>query len=181
MQWLHAPATFEHDSAANRLTVTADPRTDFWRKTYDNGIRDNGHFFYAPFTGDFTLTVKVSGAYRHQYDHAGAMVRVDAEHWLKCGIEFYNGAQYASAVIARDYADWSIVPLGGAPSAIWLRVRRRDTTLEVDFSLDGEQYTMMRQGHLPMGERVDVGLMCASPLGEGFTVTFEDYAVNAPA
>ena len=39
---------------------------------------------------------------RHQqYDQAGLMVRLDPQHWLKCGIEYVDGRQCASAVVTR--------------------------------------------------------------------------------
>jgi regulation of enolase protein 1 (concanavalin A-like superfamily) len=37
---------------------------------------------------------------------------------------------------------------------------------------------MYRLTHLTLTETVNVGLMCATPDGEGFTVTFEGYKVQ---
>ena len=36
------------------LVVTADPKTDFGRKTWYGYITDNGHFLYRTVRGDFT-------------------------------------------------------------------------------------------------------------------------------
>ena len=92
MHWYNEPAVW----AANgdTFTVTADPGTDFWRKTHYGFIRDNGHFYFQEVAGDFRCEVKVSGGYAALYDQAGLMVRLDAETWLKCGIEFVEGVQY---------------------------------------------------------------------------------------
>jgi regulation of enolase protein 1 (concanavalin A-like superfamily) len=39
------------------------------------------------------------------------MIRVDETIWLKTGIEFVDGVQHISAVVTRDYSDWSVVKL----------------------------------------------------------------------
>jgi regulation of enolase protein 1 (concanavalin A-like superfamily) len=175
MQWHHEPPAWRIDG--DRITAQAGPKTDFWRKTYDGGMRDHGHFYYQPVTGDFKAEVKVSGEYASLYDHAGLMVRLDETRWMKCGIEFLNGVQHASAVITRDWSDWSIVPLANPP-AIWLRVVRYAATLEVSYSLDGQVFTLIRQGHVTEEPTVNVGIMIAAPTGDGFAATFEGFRIT---
>ncbi len=177
MQWYNEPPQWRDQNGV--IEVTAGPLTDFWRKTHYDFIRDNGHFYYQSVTGDFTAEVKVTGQYRELYDQAGLMVRLDATTWLKCGIEFVNGLQNASVVVTRDYSDWSIASLSQNPPAIWLRVIRHDTALEVHYSLDGETYTLLRMTYLTSAT-VNVGPMCAAPDGNGFTVTFEGFTVSHP-
>src|SRR4051794_15656016 len=135
MEWLNEPQTWRADG--EHLSVTAAPKTDFWRKTHYGFINDNGHVYGRTVTGDFNVTVKVSGAYTTLYDQAGLMVRQDETTWLKTGIEFVDGVQYMSAVVTRDYSDWSVDALTGSPAAIWLQLKRRGTAIEVHFSLDG--------------------------------------------
>ncbi len=177
MHWYNEPAVWAAQGDA--ITVTADPSTDFWRKTHYGFIRDNGHFYYQEAVGDFRCEVKVSGAYAALYDQAGLMVRLDAETWLKCGIEFVEGVQYVSAVVTRDCSDWSVVALPGSPAALWLRVVRTGATVEISYALDGENYTMLRLTYLTEAERVQVGPMCAAPKGSGFPATFEGFSVVA--
>jgi len=97
---------------------------------------------------------------------------------MKCGIEYVNGIQNVSAVVTRDYSDWSVVPLANNPPSIWLRVVRQGGTVEVFYSLDGTAYTMIRTAHLTEAETIDVGVMCASPEGAGFTTRFEGFKVS---
>jgi regulation of enolase protein 1 (concanavalin A-like superfamily) len=177
MHWYNEPAVW----AANddTITVTAEHDTDFWRKTHYGFIRDNGHFYYQEVVGDFRCEVKVSGDYAALYDQAGLMVRVDAETWLKCGIEFVEGVQYVSAVVTHDFSDWSVVALPGSPAALWLRVVRTGPAIEISYALDGENYTMLRLTYLTEAEQVQVGPMCAAPKGPGFPATFEGFSVQA--
>ena len=106
------------------------------------------------------------------------MIRLDEKTWLKCGIELFADLQHASAVVTRDFSDWSIIPLTDAPPAIWLRVKRHGVSVEVLFSLDGEEFIMLRQAYLTPVEDVQVGVMCCAPTGEGFPVTFEGFVVQ---
>jgi len=176
MDWYNEPTDWYRQG--DRIAVTTDPKTDFWRKTHYGFIRDNGHFCYQPVSGDFTADVSFSGRYTDQYDQAGLMVRLDEANWLKCGIEYVDGVQQASVVVTRDYSDWSVVPLDPAPAKLWLRLTRQGDAVEVHYSLDGETYVMIRVAYLPAADEAEVGLMCASPEGAGFTVTFEDLAID---
>ena len=174
--WHHEPPAW--GASGDTITMTAGPRTDFWRLTHDGGVRDNGHFFGQAVAGDFVAEVTLRGEYAAPYDHAGLMLRVDEAHWLKCGIELVEGIQHASVVVTREHSDWSLVRLPHPPPAICLRLTRRGTTVEVHCSLDGADFAMLRQAHLPLPTTVRVGPMAASPEGPGFPVAFQGFAVR---
>ncbi len=178
MEWYNEPPLWrEHDAT---IDVTTARGTDFWRTTHYGFIHDNGHFYYRPVSGDFTASVVVRGAYAARYDQAGVMVRVNETTWLKCGVEFVDGVQYASAVVTREYSDWSVAPLAENPAALWLRLRRRGGAVEIEYAREGRAYTRLRLAHLASDETVQVGPMAASPEGPGFQVTFEDFTVDKP-
>jgi uncharacterized protein len=176
LTWLNPPVEWKWQDAET-LEVKTAAKTDFWRLTHYGFIRDNGHFYYQSVAGDFKVSLKVAGNYRDLYDQAGLMVRLDEKNWLKCGIEFVDGIQNLSVVVTRDYSDWSILPLTSNPVEIWLEVRRKAEAIEVHYSLTGEinDYHMLRMTYLTTQEELQVGLMCASPDGEGFSVTFSDF------
>ena len=175
MEWYNEPPVWNVQE--NTIHVTPGSKTDFWRETHYGFIRDNGHFFYQQLQGDFRVEVKVSGDYQELYDQAGIMVRLDEANWLKCGIEYVNGVQQVSAVVTRNYSDWSVLPVPHHPTSLWLRVTRQGTAIEVQYSLDGQQYTMLRLAYLTPVETVKVGVMCASPDGNGFSMTFEGFEI----
>ena len=177
LQWSHEPRNWS--ASGDTVTITSDAKTDYWRKTHYGFIRDNGHFYHRLVDGDFVADVRFCGDYTGQYDQAGLMVRVDEATWIKCGIEFVDGVQHISAVVTRDYSDWSVAPLPQNPPQTWLRVVRQGSTIEVFYSLDGAHYTMIRTAHLSEVKDAQVGLMCASPDGDGFAVAFEDFTIKA--
>jgi uncharacterized protein len=176
MQWLNEPSNWKIQDTI--IEVTSNQNTDFWRKTHYGFIRDTGHFYFREFTGNFIAQVKVSGKYQDLYDQAGLMVRLDQNNWLKCGIELVEGVQQISAVVTRDYSDWSVMPMPNNPTSIWLKVTRRDSAIEIHYSLDGQQYTMLRMAYLTSVATVGVGIMCASPEGTGFVTVFEQFKIH---
>ncbi|TAF11297.1 MAG: DUF1349 domain-containing protein [Nostocales cyanobacterium] len=177
MYWYNEPPIWEVKEDV--MTLKSGAKTDFWRETHYGFIRDNGNFFYQQVEGDFIAEVKVMGKYQDLYDQAGLMVRLDEYNWLKCGIEFVNGVQQVSAVITRNYSDWSVIPLPENPASIWIRVHRRGTAIEVEYSLNGSEYLMLRLGYLTSAATLSVGLMCASPEGNGCSIQFENFQIRS--
>ncbi len=175
MQWLNEAPRWAHEG--DTITLTCAPKTDFWRITHDGGTRDNGHFYYQPVRGDFVAEVSFSAAYAALYDQAGLMLRLDAENWIKCGIELFNVQQHASTVVTRRFSDWSVLPLDGSPPTLWLRLKRHAHTVEVTYALDGARYNLLRQAYFPPDPAVQVGVMACAPTGEGFTARFEGFTV----
>jgi regulation of enolase protein 1 (concanavalin A-like superfamily) len=174
-EWLNPPKQWRRDGST--LICTADPKTDFWRKTFYGYITDNGHFLHRTVTGDFTASVKFNGNYHDLYDQAGLMVRLDESNWMKCGVEFVDGKPHMSAVFTRDYSDWSTFSLGDLAGPLWLRVVRKGDSLDIFHSLDGKSFVEDRLGYLIPAPVVMVGPMLAAPEGQGFEVRFDDWRV----
>ena len=83
MEWSNEPAVSEIESIQfnesgaqfSSLRVKALGRSDYWRKTHNGLIRDNGHFLHVNVSRNFEAFVSVSGQYKSLYDHGGLMVR----------------------------------------------------------------------------------------------------------
>lgn len=174
--WLNEPKVWNREGSV--LSIQADPKTDFWRKTYFGYITDNGHMLGRRVTGDFQATVNVAGRYAAQYDQAGLMVRLDPTIWMKCGVEFVDGRQHVSSVLTRDFSDWAGVPLDATPESMWFRLVRKGSALTFSFSLDGHRYSEVRQGYLTEAPTVLVGPMAAAPEGSGFEAVFRDLDIK---
>ncbi len=169
MTWLNPPASWS--KSEDKILVRSAAKSDFWREPPDD-FRDSGHFFHLPVSGEFTFEACFNGKYSGQYDHAGLMVRVDAENWMKCGTEFYDGQRHASVVFTRGFSDWStMADLSQAEPVCW-RVIRKKNWIEALCSLDGKNFSSVRQGYFVAAAKTDVGIMCAAPKGTGFEATF---------
>lgn len=176
MQWFNEPSEWQYQD--KKLIVSTQGKTDFWRVTRHDFIKDDAHFYYQEVRGDFIASVKITGEYATLYDQAGLMLRENDTTWLKCGIEYLDGIQQASAVITRKFSDWSIVPLEDNPQAIWIQIQRIGTAVEVSYSRNGQDFIMIRQGYLSAKETLEIGMMCAAPTGEGFSAIFEDFHIK---
>lgn len=175
-EWHHEPPRWAEDG--NRLSVTTAPGSDFWRVTHYGFIRDNGHFFHQTMRGNFVAEVRVISRYASLYDQAGLMLRVDERTWLKCGLEYVEGVHNLSAVVTRDFSDWSVLPLSDPPTSFRIKVERRDVTVKVECGIEDSDYQMLRLAYLSNVPEMQVGLMCASPEGPGFEVEFEDLSLR---
>ena len=172
MTWMNEPASWHRSS--EKLAVRSRSKTDFWRKTFYGYVTDNGHFFHLPVTGDFTFQARINGQYAALYDQAGLMVRLDAENWMKCGTEFFDGRRHASVVFTREFSDWSTMPDLSNTEPVWWRAVRKKDSIETLCSLDGKNFTSVRQGYFVPGSKVSVGIMCAAPEGSGFDAVFDE-------
>jgi regulation of enolase protein 1 (concanavalin A-like superfamily) len=177
MRWSHEPKQWAAKNGV--VTATVDPGTDFWRVTHYGFIRDNGPFYFEEREGDFEATVHVTGKYRELYHQAGLMVRADEKNWIKTGIEYVNGVQNVSAVVTREFSDWSVVPRTDNPASVWLRLKREGNFVQVEYSFDGSKYEMLRLAYFPPGVRVQIGMVAAAPGKESFAVTFDHFSVKA--
>lgn len=178
LTWLNEPPHWsEHDGI---LSVTTGDKTDFWNRTFYGFIHGNGHFRYCDIEADFSATVKVTADYQELYDQAGLMLMVDDETWLKCGIEFTDGAMHFSTVVTRNgFSDWSQLVLpDDARQRFNIRLTRHEEALRIQYSLAQGNWVMARLAMLPMEQTVKVGMMCCSPMREGLAVTFDQFVVE---
>ncbi len=178
LNWPNPPLKYTLTNGV--LTAETGDQTDFWRETFYGFVRDNGHFGFTEVSDDFSAEVSFRGEYAELYDQAGMMVRLDAETWLKAGVEYTDAQQHLSVVTTRGVSDWSVLPLADPPAEIRLRLTRLGGAVLVQASLDGETYTMLRLAALTDAELLQVGVMCCSPQRSGFRVTFRDFEVGAP-
>ena len=172
MTWMNDPASWTPTAAG--LRVHSRAKTDFWRKTFYGYITDNGHFLHLSVNGDFVFQARVNGQYAALYDQAGLMVRLDAENWMKCGTEFFDGRRHASVVFTRDFSDWSTMPDLSDARPIWWKAIRKKDSIETHCSLDGKTFIPVRQGYFPPQVKVEAGIMCCAPEGPGFDAEFDN-------
>ena len=177
MTWMNEPASVSR--SGDKLVVKSRPKTDFWRKTFYGYITDNGHFLHLTVEGDFSFQARINGQYAALYDQAGLMVRLDAENWMKCGTEFFDGKRHASVVFTHDFSDWSTMADLSDVAPIWWRAVRKRDSIETLCSLDGKAFTSVRQGYFPPNVKVEVGIMCAAPEGPGFEAVFDELKLDS--
>lgn len=176
MLWFNEPEQWEIRN--NALSMFVTPQSDYWRISHYGFTVDDAPFYYATYGGEFEVKVKVSGDYRERFDQAGLMLRIDHENYIKAGIEFVDGKFNLSTVVTHHTSDWSVIKLDKEVPYIWIKAVRRLDAVEIFYSFDDKEYTLMRNAWLQDNTPVMVGMMAASPDGKGFQATFEHFQVK---
>ncbi len=179
MTWLNEPPFVKASDTA--LILRSGHKTDFWQGTYYGFHRDDGHFLSRKVTGDFTASATYSGAYETLYDQAGLMLRVDATHWLKCGVEFTDGHRHFSVVVTNGNSDWSVQKLDGTGDNISVRMTRKADAVFIQYRQDGRTWQMARLAYFPpIHTTLSVGIAFCSPQREGFEATYTGFEITEP-
>lgn len=176
MTWFNEPEKWEVKN--NSLSMFVTPQSDYWRVSHYGFTVDDAPFYYTTYGGEFEAKVKITGNYKARFDQMGLMLRTDKEHYIKAGVEFVDGKYNLSTVVTHNKSDWSVITLDKTPPAVWIKAVRRLDAVEIFYSFDDKNYIMMRNAPLQDNTPVMVGLMAASPDGQGFNAVFENFKVK---
>lgn len=176
MQWFNEPEQWEIKDGV--LTMSVTPKSDYWRISHYGFTVDDAPFLYTVRGGEFEAKVKLSADYKTRFDQSGMMLRIDHENYIKVGIEFVDGKYNLSTVVTHHTSDWSIVPLDEPVPYVWIKAVRRLDAVEIFYSFDDKEYTMLRNCWLQDNCPVMVGVMGACPDGDGFVARFEDFSIK---
>lgn len=176
--WLNAPGRWRAQDG--RLEIVTDNATDFWRETHYGFTRDNGHFLGFPTTEAFTAELRIQGDFQALYDQAGLMVRLDAQHWVKAGIEFSDGHPMLSSVLTCGQSDWTTAPYAHDARDFRLRVTVANGVLRLQASSDGKLWPLMRLAPFPKARSYLVGPMACTPERAGLEVSFSAFRLTPP-
>jgi uncharacterized protein len=176
--WLNEPErwTVHGDS----LQIVTDQATDFWRETHYGFNRDSGHFLGFPTAGAFTAELRVQGDFQSLYDQAGIMVRIDAHHWVKAGIEFSDGCAMLASVLTDGRSDWATARYEQDARDFWLRATVANGVLRLQASADGKLWPLMRLAPFAKADSYLVGPMACTPERAGLNVAFSAFRLTPP-
>ena len=175
--WLNEPKQVKQIEGG--IEIVTNDKTDFWKRTDNGFIHDNGHLLYKNVKGNFTVrvTVKIDG--KVLYDHSGLMIRVDTDNWLKSCTEYKDSKDIIVGTVVTNfgYSDWSIqeIPIGNLKQVRY-EIERKDKDFHVRAKIDDDEMREIRTTHLHNAkEEVMVGIMSGSPLRDAFITQFTDF------
>ena len=151
MQWFNEPESYTIKNGKLEMDVPA--QTDYWRIAHYGFTVDDGPFLYTTVGGEFEAKIKVSGDYKVRFDQAGMMIR-------------------------KDPSDWSVIELKEPIPFLWLKAVRRLDAIELYYSFDDKEYTMMRTLWMQDNCPLMVGPVAACPDGQGFKAVFSHFKVK---
>ena len=176
MTWFNEPAQWEIKD--KKLIMAVTPQSDYWRISHYGFTLDDAPFYYSTYGGEFETKVKITGDYNARFDQMGLMLRIDEQNYIKAGVEFVDGKFNLSTVVTHKTSDWIVIVLEKTPPFLWIKAVRRLDAVEIFYSFDDKEYTMMRNAYLQDNTPVQVGFMAASPDGKGFRATLKNFTVK---
>lgn len=172
--WINKPAKCNIE--ADQITITTEPGTDLWQKTYYGFQNDNAHMLQInTLEKFFSFTVKTSFCGSHRFDQCGIVLYLDSQNWLKASSEYENTEyqRLGSVVTNYGYSDWATTDISAEIHSLWYRLSRRDSDYCIEYSMDGMNYKQMRICHLCEGDReVSLGVYACSPELSSFEAVF---------
>lgn len=172
--WTRQPKSYQ--ITENGITVTTEPGTDLWQRTYYGFQNDNAPVFQM--TTDeqyFSFIVKTEFASSRRFDQCGIVLYLDSENWLKASIEYENEAyqRLGSVVTNHGYSDWATTDIPASVRSMWYRLSRRGPDYCIECSDDGIRFRQMRICHLwEGGETIRFGIYACSPEESSFEAHF---------
>lgn len=188
-QWLRAPAKVVVNQDA--VTLTTEPKTDFWQATYYGFRVANAPALLWEDNGNFSFSARTSFHYQRQFDQCGVILYLDDNNWFKASIEHEVNAavRLGSVVTNNGYSDWATTDIAPVEQ-MYYKLSRRGPDFLLEHSVDGEHYVQMRVFHMmSLGETssdmgrahppidpqavVKFGLYACSPGDSSFTARFD--------
>ena len=93
------------------ISITTQPHTDLWQRTYYHFRNDNAPIFQARTEQQyFSFSVMTDFSEgRCRFDQCGVVLYLDAENWLKASVEYENEQfQHLGSVVTNGgFSDWA--------------------------------------------------------------------------
>ena len=180
--WTRPPKTYT--VSEDRITVTTEPHTDLWQRTYYGFRNDNAPVLQMETEEEFfSFVVKTDFSASHQrFDQCGVVLYLNSDNWLKGSIEYENQQfqRLGSVVTNAGYSDWATTDIPADIKSMWYRLSRRKSDYCIECSQDGITFKQMRICHLQEGAgKITFGIYACSPEDSSFRAVFTDLALTA--
>lgn len=177
--WTALPAAAEE--ADGRLHVTAVEGSDAWRHTGYGFVHEDEHALLEDWDRERAVEVSFIAAFEAQFDQAGLMIRIDAERWIKAGVEFADGAPQVGAVVTAGKSDWSVAPVPDwAGREVTVRASRFADAVIVRARVEEEPWRLVRLAPLDPDAKAQAGPYCCAPSRAGLRVAFTGWRLAEP-
>lgn len=178
--WTRPPK--QYTIADDRVTITTEPGTDLWQRTYYGFQNDNAPVLQMqtlePY---FSFVVKTEfPTSHHRYDQCGIVMYLDSDNWLKASIEYENESYQRLGSVATNlgYSDWATTDIPASVKSMWYRFSRRESDYCIECSEDGVNFKQMRICHMHAGSgEIRFGIYACSPENSSFEAVFSHMAL----
>ena len=177
LRWTRPPR--EYTVGEDTVTVTTEPGTDLWQRTYYGFQNDNAPVLQMETEETyFSFTVKTEFTEsHHRFDQCGEVMYLDSDNWLKASIEYENDRFQRLGSVATNlgYSHWATPDNPASLKSKWYRFSRRESDYCLECSEDGENFRQMRICHMHKGAgRIRFGIYACSPEDSSFRAVFSN-------
>jgi regulation of enolase protein 1 (concanavalin A-like superfamily) len=178
--WTTQPVATARDG--DDLLVTAAEGSDFWQRTLYGFQHESGHALLAPWDRQRAIEVSFRiDTFTELYDQAGLMLRVDADRWIKTGIEFNDGVPHVGAVVTDQYSDWSLAPVPEWTGAVvTVRASYADDAVTLRARASGTPWRTIRVAPFRHANAALAGPFTCAPTRANLQVRFTSWTATAP-
>ncbi|MFV3013112.1 DUF1349 domain-containing protein [Clostridium botulinum] len=174
--WAHKPEKYVMKD--DRITITTEPETDYWQRTYYGFQNDNAPTLLMKTNEKyFSFIVKTEFDSKRRFDQCGVIIYQDSDNWIKGSIEYENKEfqRLGSVVTNHGYSDWATTDIPATQKFMYYRLSRRGSDYCIENSYDGIHYKQMRIAHLFEGTgEIQIGIYACSPEASSFVATFTE-------
>ena len=181
LQWTREPKTYAVQE--DRITITTEPGTDLWQRTYYGFQNDNAPVLQLSTEETyFSFVVKTDfSSSSHRFDQCGIALYLNSDNWLKASIEYEN-EQYqrlGSVVTNHGYSDWATTDIPASVKTMWYRLSRRESDYCLECSDDGINIKQRPLGHRWEGTKeISSGIDACSPENSSFEAVFSHMEIT---
>lgn len=176
-KWIFQPKQFQ--ISQDKITITTEPNTDLWQRTYYGFRNDNAPALLLPIKEKyFSFKVRTDFDSKRRFDQCGVIIYQDSDNWFKASIEYENEdfQRLGSVVTNKGYSDWATTDIIAKQKHMFYRLSRRQSDFCIECSYDGMVYKQMRIFHLFSGDdEINVGIYACSPEESSFNAVFSEF------
>jgi uncharacterized protein len=174
-RWHIEPASWNLD-ADGALVVRSGPKNDYFHDPATGSRVASAPCALMESTDQaFILGAHVALDGRSTFDAGLIFVRTQPDHWAKFCLELSpDGRPMIVSVVTRGVSD-DCNSVALASPEVFLRVAKTRNTLAFHHSVDGRHWQLARYFSLGEPDRVQIGWVAQSPMGEGCEVRFSRF------
>lgn len=158
---------------SGKVVLIAPGKTDFFIDILSDNRPANAPFYYVEREGDFILRARLIPSLVECYDAGALFVYGGEEQWIKLAFELTDLGYSSVVAVKTDGLSDDSNGERVVESEHYLQIVRSGDNWCLHHSTDGKSWKMARYCRLPMDNKIKVGLVAQSPLGEGCKVIFE--------
>jgi regulation of enolase protein 1 (concanavalin A-like superfamily) len=177
LTWDHAPEKWEA-LPGEGLRVFVPAQVDYFQDPAGKIFNDSAPYLWMPIRGDFIARTHVRPAFTTAYDAGALMVRHDSTHWAKLCFESTDfGTTAAVSVVTNGVSDDANGVNLTCPD-LWLQMARQGDVFAFHYSVDGNNWRMVRLFKFQMPDPVKMGLVAQCPIGPETSTDFLYFSIE---